>query len=92
MKYEKAQDILPQDILEIIQKYIDGKYLYIPRKDENKKTWGENTGVLRELAERNQEILKNYNDGVSVRELSDIFYLSEASIRRILRSYKRRGV
>ena len=34
MKYVKAQDVLPKEILKIIQEYVDGKYLYIPRKNE----------------------------------------------------------
>lgn len=42
MRYEKAQDILPEEILQIVQEYIDGEYLYIPRKEENKKTSGKN--------------------------------------------------
>ena len=32
MKYVKAIDVLPQEIIEIIQNYVDGEYLYIPRK------------------------------------------------------------
>lgn len=32
MKYIKAIDVLPQEIIEIIQNYVDGEYLYIPRK------------------------------------------------------------
>lgn len=32
MKYIKAQDVLPEEIVKIIQEYIDGEYLYIPRK------------------------------------------------------------
>lgn len=40
MKYEKAQNILPEEILELIQEYTDGSYLYIPRKSENKKSLG----------------------------------------------------
>lgn len=39
MKYEKAQTLLPKDIVELIQQYVDGKYIYIPRKTENKKIW-----------------------------------------------------
>ena len=37
MKYVKAIDVLPQEIIEIIQNYVDGEYLYIPRKNDNKK-------------------------------------------------------
>lgn len=39
MKYVKAIDVLPQEIIEIIQNYVDGEYLYIPRKNDNKKSW-----------------------------------------------------
>ena len=40
MKYKNAQNILPKEIIKIIQQYVDGSYLYIPRKDENRKSWG----------------------------------------------------
>jgi Mor family transcriptional regulator len=85
MKYEKAQDILPKDIIELIQEYIDGSYLYIPRKSENKKNWGETSGVKSELRKRNIEISDKYNKGISVKELANNYYLSENSIRRIIR-------
>ena len=45
MKYIKATDVLPVEILEIIQEYIDGEYIYIPRKCENHKSWGEKSGI-----------------------------------------------
>lgn len=41
MKCKNANNILPSDIVEMLQEYIDGEYLYIPRKDSNKKSWGE---------------------------------------------------
>lgn len=28
MKYKKAQNILPKDVLHLVQKYIDGDYIY----------------------------------------------------------------
>ena len=88
MKYEKAQNILPQDIIELIQQYVDGGYLYIPRKSESKKSWGENSGIKSSLKKRNNEIYNKYSNGVSVRELSEQFYLTEDSIRRIIRGEK----
>lgn len=45
MKYKKAQDILPQYMIDDLQQYIEGGYLYIPKKEENKKSWGENTNT-----------------------------------------------
>ncbi|MCC0635071.1 MULTISPECIES: CD3324 family protein [unclassified Clostridioides] len=88
MKYEKAQNILPEEILELIQEYTDGSYLYIPRKSENKKAWGENSGSRNILKERNREILDKYNKGISVKELTKDYYLTEHSIRRIIREEK----
>ena len=32
MKYTNAKSILPEELLTLIQDYIDGEYLYIPRK------------------------------------------------------------
>lgn len=89
MKYEKAQNILPQDIIELIQQYVDGGYLYIPRKSESKKSWGENSGIKISLKKRNNEIFNKYSNGVSIRVLSEQFYLTEDSIRRIIRGEKR---
>lgn len=57
MKYEKAQNILPRYIIELIQQYIDGGYLYIPTKPENKKAWGENSGIKESLKKRNKRFL-----------------------------------
>ena len=37
MKYKKAQEILPDNIIKIIQEYVDGEYLYIPRIKERIK-------------------------------------------------------
>jgi Mor family transcriptional regulator len=88
MKYEKAQNILPEDVIELIQQYVDGGYLYIPRKCTSKKAWGENSGIKNSLKKRNQEIFNKYSNGVSVRELSEQFYLTEDSIRRIIRAEK----
>jgi hypothetical protein len=43
-------------MIELIQQYIDGDYLYIPTKRENKKAWGENSGTKVNLKKRNSEI------------------------------------
>ncbi|EFU40362.1 hypothetical protein PVOR_19729 [Paenibacillus vortex V453] len=88
MKYEKALDILPEHIVKTIQHYIDGSYIYIPRKSENRKSWGEQTGVKKALNNRNQMILESYVKGDSIQALSERYYLTEPSIRRIIRSEK----
>ncbi|MBO3445245.1 CD3324 family protein [Clostridium sp. CCUG 7971] len=88
MKYEKAQNILPEDVIELIQEYIDGGYLYIPRKSSNKKSWGESSGTKNDLKKRNIEIFNKYKEGISVKELTKHYYLTENSIRRIIRQEK----
>lgn len=89
MKYAKAQDVLPEEIVKIIQEYVDGKYLYVPRKNENHKAWGEKSGIKNSLKVRNNEIYKKYIDGTTINELTQEYYLSEKSIRRILGQQKR---
>lgn len=88
MKYKKAQNILPKDVLDLVQKYIDGDYIYIPKKGNNKKSWGEVSGIKTELKTRNLEIYSKYLQGTSVKQLSKEYFLSESSIRRILYIYK----
>ena len=57
MSYRKATDILPIEILQVIQEYVDGDYLYIPKKKENIKEWGTNTKTKEYTMQRNKEIL-----------------------------------
>ena len=84
MKHVKALDVLPAEVIEIIQKYVDGEYLYIPRKNENHKAWGEKSGIKTSLKIRNTEIYKKYLNGSTINELTKEYYLSEKSIRRII--------
>ena len=76
--------MLPEEILKIIQEYVDGEYLYIPRKNENHKSWGEKSGIKDSLKIRNNEIYKKYLNGATINELAQEYYLSEKSIRRII--------
>ncbi len=42
MDYQNSTNLLPKELIEQIQKYVDGKVIYIPKKQINKKHWGEN--------------------------------------------------
>ena len=88
MKYVKALDVLPEEIIKIIQEYVDGEYLYVPRKNENHKAWGEKSGIRKSLKVRNNEIYKKYLDGVTINQLTQEYYLTEKSIRRIISEQK----
>lgn len=89
MRYVRAQDIFPAEILKLIQEYVDGECVYIPRKEDEKKSWGETTNSRQELARRNDAICRDYYNGLSAGELADKYYLSEKSIRRILLERKK---
>ena len=84
MRYKNASDILPQNVLELIQEYTDGVYIYIPRKEENRKQWGDNTHTKAEIQERNASIYAQYKSGQKVQELAREYFLSEKSIERVI--------
>lgn len=88
MRYMKAAEVLPRELIDAIQDYIDGETLYIPRKEENRKSWGENTKSKELLHVRNQEIYAKYLAGIPVKSLAETYYLSPKSIQKILAKYK----
>lgn len=66
MKYINAKDILPKQLLDEIREYADGVYLYIPKSDTNKISWGMNTNYHREMELRNQHIYDKYLEGADI--------------------------
>lgn len=88
MGYIKAEEILPLEIIEIIQKYVDGQSIYIPRKENNRVEWGSMTETKKQLSDRNKSIYEEYVAGKKVAELAQQYYLSEKSIQRIVRKMK----
>lgn len=84
MSYKKGLDVLPVELLEAIQTYIDGEYIYIPRKEENRKRWGEVKDSRQPILERNRTICRQYQNGTSVARLAEQYYLSPKTIYKIL--------
>ena len=84
MKYINATAILPDVLVEELQKYVQAGYIYIPAKDEQHKSWGELSGYREELAKRNAVIFAEYRSGVSIEKLADRYYLSIYAIRKII--------
>jgi len=89
MKYSNAYNVLPDDIVRIIQQYVNGEYLYIPRKEEEQKKWGEQSGSRDILKRRNAEIYYKYIKGAVILDLANMYYLSDKSIRRIISQQKK---
>ena len=84
MSYVKATDVLPEEVLDLIQKYVEGEYIYIPKKECNRKLWGQTTKSKEKTSARNADIYKIYKEGVSVKTLSEMYYLSTKSIQKII--------
>lgn len=88
MHYIRAVEILPQELIEQLQQYVDGAVIYIPKKKEDKKAWGEKTATKKELAKRNMKIYTDFLTGKSIKELAEEYFLAEKSIQRIIRQEK----
>lgn len=88
MKYQNAKDYLSQDLFDALQKQAGGRLLYIPTAGE-KKSWGEVSGERTKLQKRNALICREYAEGASVAQLADKWFLSIASIRKILAAGKK---
>ena len=85
MGYIRAEEILPIEVIELIQQYVDGENIYIPRKASNRQSWGAGTQTKQELLQRDRQIYRDFLAGSRTSELACKYYLSEKSIQRILR-------
>ena len=88
MGYVRAEDILPKEILELVQQYADGQTIYVPRKSECHKSWGAGTETKNSLMLRNSKMYEEYKKGTTIRELSERYFLTEKSVQRIIRNLK----
>lgn len=77
MKYRNANNVLPDELIEMIQEYI-----YIPVKD--RFSTESLTDYKVELEKRDAHIYTKNLEGLSHRRLAEIYNLSESSIRRII--------
>lgn len=85
MKYVNASEILPDKLLQEIQKYTEGKAIYIPRKSEKKK-WGEGSGARSYYERRNEAIRKKFSEKISIDSLATEYGLSVETIKKIVYS------
>lgn len=89
MSYKKAEQVLPSELIELIQEYVDGKSIYIPRKAKNRREWGQKTNIRVELDKRNKQIYSDYHQGYNIEALANEYFLSEKSIQRIIYEIKK---
>lgn len=93
MAYVKATAILPEKLISEIQKYVQGETIYIPKPEPTRKKWGTGTGTRKLIDERNTAIKIAFNNGISIDQLADEYYLSTETIKKIVytKSNRRRG-
>lgn len=84
MKYINANEILPKPLIKELQNYVQGGYIYVPIKTDERKNWGEQSGYRLELDRRNEKIRQEYKNGVSLDILADRYYLSVSAVRTII--------
>lgn len=87
MGYKNGKEIFPRELLNELQKYVQGELIYIPRNSD-RIGWGELSGTKLYMCNRNREIYKKYKDGFTVDELMELYHLSCDSIKKIV--YKTR--
>jgi len=86
MSYIRAEDVLPKELIETIQQYVDGKAIYIPSKQ--KKAWGSDTNTRSDLSERNRRIFAAFQAGGTVEALAKMHSLTVKSVQRIIRKMR----
>jgi Mor family transcriptional regulator len=86
--YKNGEVILPPELLEQLQNYVQGEILYIPKRDKKRTGWGEESGTKDMIRSRNEEIYGEYLLGTKTNELAIRYFLSDDSIRKIIRSMK----
>lgn len=86
MPYINADNLLPPELLQEVQKYVQGSLLYIPRPDSQKMGWGSKSGA-RELFDRRNEAIRSAKaQGMRIDDLAEEYGLSSDGIRKILYS------
>lgn len=88
MKYKNAVKILPPEMIEQLQQYVQGEYIYIPIKDREVHT--NITEYALEVQKRDEHIYTNHLLGIGNIELAEKYALSESSIRRIIIKERKR--
>ena len=82
MKYKNAYNVLPEELLALVQEYVQGEYIYVPVRDKHIEE--SHTDYKVELEKRDTHIYTKYLEGMSNKRLSQMYNLSESSIRRII--------
>lgn len=84
VEYINAKDVLPKTLILQIQQYVGGSMIYIPQRDDDKKSWGNSTNSRNEIAGRNNEIKEKKKNGATIDDLMSEYHLSYDTIKSII--------
>ena len=87
LRYQNATKVLPTELIEQIQQYVQGEYIYIPIKDKEPET--NMTDYAIEIQKRDAHIYTKHLEGLKNKDLAKRYSLSESSIRRIIIKQRR---
>ena len=83
MSYIKASNVLPEELILELQKYVQGETLYIPKAKSNYEKWGARSGGRKAIDQRNVGIKTDFNDGNTIDQLAEKYFLSTETIKKI---------
>ncbi|WP_430787623.1 CD3324 family protein [Virgibacillus flavescens] len=83
MSYVKASNVLPDELILELQKYVQGETIYIPKAKSNYEKWGARSGGRKAIDQRNAIIKTDFSDGKSIDELAGKYFLSAETIKKI---------
>jgi hypothetical protein len=85
MSYLNADELLPPELLRMVQSYVQGSLVYIPREGGEKRlAWGIRSGARESLDRRNAAIREAKAKGRRIDDLADEYGLTAGGIRKIL--------
>jgi Mor family transcriptional regulator len=84
MKYVNATAILPEKLIEEIQKYVQGETIYIPKPEGTYQRWGTRSGGRKLIDDRNRAIKTAFLCGSSIDQLAVEHCLSVETIKKIV--------
>ena len=84
MRYVNASNILPENLIKEIQKYVQGETIYIPKPETAYRQWGTLSGGRKHLDQRNAKIKSAFRYGTSIQDLADEYFLSIETIKKIV--------
>jgi Mor family transcriptional regulator len=84
MAYINADSLFPPELLQEVQKYVQGSLVYIPRPEDQKLSWGAKSGARELFDRRNAAIKAAKAHGKRIDDLADEYGLSSDGIRKVL--------